>query len=402
MTKKPELLAPAGNLKKFKYALAYGADAIYCGLPDFSLRYRINDFTLNDLKKGIILAHAQKKKVYVTINIYPHKKHLNKLPTYIKKLKDLQPDALIVSDPGILLVIKKYWPKAIIHLSTQANCTNWQSAKFWFDQGVKRIILARETTLEDIKEIHKKVPKVELETFVHGAMCMAYSGRCILSKWLTDRSANLGDCSQPCRWDYNVYLEETNRPGAHFPIEEDQHGTYIMNSKDLCLIEYLEQLKKAGVSSFKIEGRAKSIYYLANTIHAYRQAMDNPRSNKKLLVEELKKAQYRGFTTGFILGKETVEQRINSAHENVPWEFCGEVLSYDHGQARVRVHNTIRLNDHLEIIVPHGKTITHWLTNLLDSKQQPLTEAHGGQITEVLIPLKEKLPPMSIIRRKIK
>ncbi|PIR93789.1 hypothetical protein COT97_04500, partial [Candidatus Falkowbacteria bacterium CG10_big_fil_rev_8_21_14_0_10_39_11] len=286
---KPELLAPAGNLKKLKYALTFGADAVYCGLPNFSLRYRINNFNYKDLAEGVEFAHKLRKKIYVTINIFPHKNHLNILGEHIEKLKPIKPDALIVSDPGILSYIKTEWPEAEIHLSTQANCTNWRSAKFWYDQGVTRVILAREATLEDIQEIHKKVPEVELETFVHGAMCMAYSGRCILSKWFTDRSANLGDCSQPCRWKYNlkseisnqetvignkkqIVLEESQRKGNYFPIEEDENGTYIMNSKDLCLIKQLKELQEAGIVSFKIEGRAKSIYYLGNTLHAYREA----------------------------------------------------------------------------------------------------------------------------------
>jgi len=402
MKNTPELLAPAGNLKKLKFALTYGADAVYCGLPDFSLRYRINQFGFKELKEGIEFAHKLNKKVYITINIFPHKDHLEKLAGHIKELKKIKPDALIISDPGVLAFINEHWPEIELHLSTQANCTNWRSAKFWYDQGVRRVILARETTIEDIKEIRKNAPEVELETFVHGAMCMAYSGRCILSKWFTNRSANLGDCSQPCRWEYNLHLEEAKRPNSFFPIEEDANGTYIMNSKDLCLIEYLKELQEAGIMSFKIEGRAKSISYLGNTIHSYRQAIDNPKADTSKLLKELKKSPYRGFTTGFILGEQSVEHRFETAHQEVEWEFCGEVLEYKDGLAKIKVHNTLKPGNKVEIIVPHEKIISHTIKKLLDKNGNELPEAHGGQTTEIFIPIKQELKPMSLLRRKLK
>ncbi|OGF31183.1 hypothetical protein A2300_02950 [Candidatus Falkowbacteria bacterium RIFOXYB2_FULL_35_7] len=405
---KPELLAPAGNLKKLQYAIAYGADAIYCGLPEFSLRYRINMFDYKTLKQGIDFAHKHNKKVYITVNIYPHKQHLTKLAKHITKLKTIKPDALIVSDPGILSYIKEVWPNIHIHLSTQANCTNWRSAKFWFEQGVKRIILARETTLDDIKEIHKNVPELELETFVHGAMCMSYSGRCILSKWFTDRSANLGDCSQPCRWNFKLQtdplvIEESQRKGSYFPIEQDAHGTYIMNSKDLNLIKHLKQLQKAGISSFKIEGRAKSIYYLGNTLHAYREAIDNQKSDLDSLFHELEKAPNRGFTQGFIFGEKEVSHRFESSHENSAWEFCGEVVGYDKKNEflEIAVHNAINQKDLIEIIVPFEKNITLKLSKIYNHKFESILEAHGGQETKIYLPYKKPLPLKSLLRRKI-
>src|SRR3989344_6102160 len=240
---KPELLAPAGSLKKLKIALAYGADAVYIGLPAYSLRAQ-TDFNLKDIKTGIEYAHQLGKKVYITINIFAHNRHLKLLPAYLKQL------------------VKKILPKVAIQLSTQMNTLNYEAVRFWQEQGVKRIILGREATWADIKEIHRKVPKMALEVFVHGAMCLSYSGRCYLSAWLSKRSANLGLCTQPCRWNYKIYLEEQLRPGQMMPIEADDQGTYLMNSKDLNLIDHLNELIKAGVVFFKIEGRTKSIYYL--------------------------------------------------------------------------------------------------------------------------------------------
>jgi putative protease len=317
MTKKittPELLAPAGNLEKLKTALAFGADAVYAGIPDFSLRTRINDFTLADIKKATEYCHARGKKIYVTLNIFAHNQHLNKLPAHICALKKIKVDGLFISDPGVINVVKKVWSTAHIHLSTQANCTNWQAVKFWQKQGVKRIILSRELSVKEIAEIHKKVPGVELECFVHGAMCMAYSGRCFLSKYFTDRNANLGDCAQSCRWKYRVINNETLKnvqnkklimnskdkdkeifikpEGREEELElvEEEHGSYILNSEDLCLIKRLEELKKAGIVSFKIEGRAKSVYYLAAVVGAYREAINSKGDKKKInyLFNELK------------------------------------------------------------------------------------------------------------------
>jgi len=339
----PELLAPAGNLKKLKYAIEFGADAVYLGTPDFSLRARINEFTPAKIKQGIEYAHKHNVKVYVTLNIFAHNHHLKKLPTHLKhqasSLKQFKPDGIIISDPGILQLVKKALPKTKLILSTQANVTNWQSAKFWYEQGVKRIILARELTLKEIAEIHKHVPKLELECFVHGAMCMSYSGRCLLSKWINNREANLGDCSHPCRWSYGIktkkhqniktidelVLSEKGHPNIEMIVEQGKEGSYILNSRDLCLIKYLDKLKKAGICSFKIEGRAKSIYYLATVIRAYRRVLDGLESPTQAM-KDLNKLQTRGYSYGFLFGKDKVEQNDKHSHEKINWEFAGEVV----------------------------------------------------------------------------
>jgi len=434
-TRKFELLAPAGSLDKLKAAFAHGADAVYCGAPDFSLRVRINRFDLKSLAKGIEYAHRIGKKVYVTVNIFAHNCHLAKLGNYIEKLKELDPDALIVSDPGVLSLIKSIWPKAEIHLSTQANCTNWRAAKFWREQGIKRIILAREVTLDQIKEIHEKVPEIELEYFVHGAMCIAYSGRCLLSKYFMDRSANFGDCVQPCRWEYNI--QEVKRPGDVLKMAEDDHGTYIMNSKDLCLIEYLNDLAKAGICGFKIEGRAKSLYYIANTTKVYRQAIDIIGNWDKQTIEklknELKKNTNRDFTAGFLFGKERVEQKYDAGHLPGQWEFVGVVTNgnenfevtngyeFTNGNKsntiknfsgkiadskdnfiKVKVHNAIYQGDEVELVAPKGENYSIQIEEMVDANSgEKLTEAHGGQDREILIKIDKKIPEFTVLRKKV-
>lgn len=394
---KPELISPAGTLEKLKIAFEFGADAVYAGVPDFSLRTRINDFNYNKIKQGVKYAHKRGKKVYATLNIYAHNKHLKKVGEMAKKYNDAEVDAIIISDPGILAVVKKVAPEMNIYLSTQANCTNWQAAKFWQEQGVKRIVLAREITLSEIAEIHSKLPTLELEYFVHGAMCMAYSGRCILSKWLSGRSANLGECSQPCRWEYNIesspcrHLNNAGsgnkamfcsdnkkinaavneKNGVEMDIEQDGHGVYILNSKDLCLIEHIDKLWKAGISSFKIEGRTKSAYYVGAITKLYRAGIDKifyARKDDEYLSpaqavrgqinrvsaldgmkminrvsaaagklksyippkgwkSELEKITNRGYTTGFLFGEKNCEHNFARSHEECEWQFVGEVMA---------------------------------------------------------------------------
>ncbi|MEK7511480.1 MAG: U32 family peptidase C-terminal domain-containing protein [Patescibacteria group bacterium] len=443
-----ELIAPAGNLAKLETAFCFGADAVYCGIPDFSLRTRINEFNLKALKQGIKFAHERGKNVYVTLNIFSHNRHLSQIEKHVKLLKDLKPDGLIISDPGILSIVKKICPTVKLHLSTQANCTNWQSAKFWYEQGISRIILAREVTLNEIKEIHKRVPKVELECFVHGAMCMSYSGRCLLSKYYNDRSANLGDCTQPCRWGYEaqstkhktqikhqiqnsnenykgVYIREKTRPDDLLIIDEDAHGSYIMNSKDLCLVDYLEKLKRAGITAFKIEGRAKSVYYVGNTVKVYRDAIDKTKMIKDPELE-LKKCQNRGFTTGFLFGKEKCEQKIEASHEKCDWEFCGQIVadtvtvgtvgtvgteqcsvptvptSVEHDcLIRVRVHNQIFVGDEIEFVLPHEKNFKYRVEVIYDKNGKGINEAHGGQGEIVYLPVKKIIPKLTLLRRRL-
>jgi len=418
--KKLELLAPAGNMLKMETAFTYGADAVYLGIPDFSLRVRINDFDLKGIKEAVKYAHDKKKKVYVTINIFAHNQHIKRLPVYIKALKAMKVDALIISDPGIIALVKKNWPKAEIHLSTQANCTNLEAVKFWSKQGLKRIVLGREVTLKEIKEIHQAVPKIELEYFIHGAMCMSYSGRCFLSKLMLDRSGNLGDCAQPCRWEYEVTLKTGNHP-EELELVEEQHGTYLLNSKDLCLIKYLKDLIDAGVTSFKIEGRAKSVYYQATVCGIYRRALEliikkTPSSKFKteinFLFSELEtKLVHRGYTTGFLTGTKA-EQNIADSHNASDWEFCGQVLRSElnkNGQIRIyfQVHNTIKIGDEIEIIRPNYDIINLKLNNLWsDKKNEVLEEAHGGGGARIAyIELDKKtgiIPELTVLRRKSK
>ena len=400
--KKLELLAPAGNLLKMETAFAYGADAVYLGIPDFSLRVRINDFNLVKIKEAVRSAHRRGKKIYVTVNIFAHNKHLEKLPPYIKKLRALKIDALIVSDPGIISVIKRNWPKAEIHLSTQANCTNYEAVKFWAKQGIKRIILGREVSLKEIKEIHRAAPKMELEYFVHGAMCMAYSGRCFLSKEMLGRSANLGDCAQPCRWQFDVSVKAQGHK-EEFDLVSEAHGSYLLNSKDLCLIKYLPDLAKAGVMAYKIEGRAKSAYYLAVICGAYRLAIDQPAKRNYLFKELSQKLVHRGYTTGFFL-KQKGEQNTSNSHQTVSFEFCGEVLAQVKGGLLIKVHNSIYSQDKLEIILP-GYGIIKLVAQIIDPQtNETLSEAHGGGGGQTVI-LKTKragVPVGAVLRREIK
>jgi len=400
-TKNIELLAPAGNLEKLKYALHYGADAVYCGIPDFSLRVRINSFTKEDLREAVEYAHKIKKKIYITLNIYAHNQHLKKVEEHLKFLKKLNIDGVILSDPGILSLVKKYLPKVDIHLSTQANATNWQAVKFWGEQGVSRIVLAREVTLEDIKEIKKHNPKMELEYFIHGAMCMSYSGRCILSKWVSGRSANLGDCSQPCRWKYHQakelsVVDDQKRFGMD--LEEDLHGTYFFNSYDLNLLAHLEELQKAGVQSFKIEGRAKSAYYVAIVVRAYRKVLENIKDKKILREqkEELKKLTNRGYTEGFIFGKDP-EHNLTGENFGGKERFVGEVKGVKNNLNIVKVHNELHLKDGMEAITPKGN-LKIKIKKIYNHKMEEVASAHGGHPHDYRIEFNKALSERDLIR----
>jgi putative protease len=417
---KVELLAPAGNLQKLKTAFAFGADAVYFGLPDFSLRVRINDFSLKDMKKGIDYAHSINKKAYVTVNIFAHNTHLNKAKKHIEKLKTLGPDALFVADPGLIYLIKEVWPEAKISLSTQANCTNWMSAQMYKDMGVKRVILGRELSLKEVKEVIDKVPGLEIETFVHGALCMAYSGRCFLSKQLIDRDANLGDCAQPCRWQYDI------KPRGHdakFVLGKDKNGSYIFNSQDLCLIKRIPEMISAKIKAFKIEGRAKSVYYLANVVGAYRKAIDIS-SNKAFSAEDKKKELkylykeletklfHRGYTEGFMFNSGKEAQNVDNDN-NVPnWEFCGQTINSEKDskvkgdnkyKTEMKVHNTLKKGDTLELVMPGYEVLKFKLTKMLDKEsEEEIIEAHGGGGGQtVLMYLVREVPSLSILRRKI-
>jgi len=423
---KLELIAPAGNLEKMKTAFAFGADAVYLGIPDFSLRVRVNDFTMADIAKAVAYAHELKKKAYVTVNIFAHNDHLKKLPPHIKKLKAMGVDGIFVSDPGILAEVKKIWPKGKIVLSTQANCTNWQSAKFWLDQGISRIILGRELGLKEVREIKQKLPKLELECFVHGALCMSYSGRCFLSKFFNDRDANLGDCSQPCRWKYqedkSIFLK-TEPHKEVIELVEEEHGSYILNSQDLCLIKRMPELIDAGVSAFKIEGRAKSVYYLANVVGVYRKAIDLIQATKTLgkkekaeldfLFSELEaKLYHRGYTEGFMFGAGKLAQNLDNSHKISDWEFCGQVVENkkikkaekEKKTILIRVHNSIKVGDEIEIVKPSYDIIKMKIEKLVDEKTgEEIKEAHGGGGEKsVLLAISETVPEYSVVRRLVK
>ena len=431
--KKIELLAPAGSIEKMKYAFAYGADAVYLGVPAFSMRCRVNNFTMDQVQEAIEYAHSLKKKIYVTINIVAHNYHLKEVPKHLKLLNSWRPDGIIVSDPGMMELVKKYAPKCDIHLSTQANATNWATVKFWKKQGVKRVVLGREVSIEEIKEIHKQAPGVEIEHFVHGAMCMSYSGRCLLSAWLSSRSANLGDCVQPCRWKYNpkqvelnvisAEVEEPMRPGMKIPLEEDMNGTYILNSKDLCLIEYLPEIIAAGVISLKIEGRTKSAAYVATVIKAYREALDylknhaapggqsvpaqnlaRLRSIKKNVLDNL---VHRGYTVGFAFGRGQVEQNLSDSHVGSEEQFVGEIAGVaKHPVApnkkgkyfiKFRAHNAIRLGDVIRIMQPKNKDIKFTIKKLYNEKGEEVESAHGGTGKDMFFESNKAVENLSIM-----
>jgi len=407
-----ELLAPAGSLEKMKYAIEYGADAVYCGMPDFSLRVRINQFSKGDLAKAAEYVHERKKKIYITLNIYAHNRHIAEIKKHLKFLKKIKIDGVIVSDPGIINLVKYYLPEVDIHLSTQANATNMEAVKFWRDAGVKRVILAREATLAEIREIRNKVKNIELEYFVHGAMCMSYSGRCILSKWMADRSANLGDCAQPCRWSYKTansnqgtinkmtVKDDLNR--YEMDVEEDRHGTYFFNSYDLNLIEYVSGLMDAGVASLKIEGRAKSAYYVAVVTRAYRNVIDAP-LRKGIVAKqkaELDNLTNRGYTTGFLLGREP-EHNFSGRIKKGKFEFVGEILGEKSGSNIVKVHNAIFLKDKIEIVTPGGDAAVK-IKRILNHRGREVQEAHGGHDKKYFFEFDKNFPPRSLIRREVR
>jgi putative protease len=420
-----ELLAPAGSPEKLRYAIKYGADAVYCGVPDVSMRARVNTFTEKDILEASKYVHSEKKKIFVTLNIYAHNYHLPKIEAHLKFLKKADIDAVIVADPGIIMLVKKHLPKVAIHLSTQANTTNWQAAKFWYDLGIARIVLARETTLEDIREIKKHVPKLELEYFVHGAMCMSYSGRCILSKWMSGKSANLGDCTQPCRWgykqktkiknsksqdeeigDYKTMEVEEVQSGKPVLLEEDSHGTYFFNSKDLNLINYLQELRNAGVT-FKIEGRNKSVFYVANVCRAYRSVLDAIDSKKtaaetkkvqKWAEKELDKLANRGYTKGFLLGNEP-EHGFEGQQSNGEFQFVGEILASDGFELTAKIHNVVRPGDTLEVVTKE-KNVPIKIKTILDKDREEVASAHGGHGNLYYIIVNKKdIEPYSLLRK---
>jgi putative protease len=431
--KKIELLSPAGTLKNMRYAFAFGADAVYAGLPRYSLRVRNNDFLAENLGIGIAEAHRLGKKFFLATNVIPHNA---KIKTFIKDMEPIvamQPDALIMADPGLIMMVRETWPNMPVHLSVQANTVNYATVKFWQSLGVERIILSRELSLDEIAEIRQHCPDMELEVFVHGALCIAYSGRCLLSGYFNRRDPNQGTCSNSCRWKYdtmparenaegdyvldggaltlndlstascggaerhpladNVYfLQEENRPGELMPVMEDEHGTYIMNSKDLRAIEHVQRLVEIGVDSLKIEGRTKSHYYVARTAQTYRQAIDDALAGRPFrpeLLGVLENLANRGYTDGFYQRHHTQDYQnyITGYSKSHQQQFCGEIRHYDSatGLAEIEVKNKFAVGDRVELILPEGNRDIV-VERMQDMKGQEMQEAPGAGY-EVKIPI---------------
>ncbi|WP_210396598.1 tRNA 5-hydroxyuridine modification protein YegQ [Motiliproteus sediminis] len=449
----PELLSPAGTLKNMRYAFAYGADAVYAGQPRYSLRVRNNDFKLENLATGIAEAHAQNRKFYLASNIMPHN---SKLTTYLADMEPviaMGPDALIMSDPGLIMLVRERWPEVPIHLSVQANAMNWATVKFWYSVGVERVILSRELSLDEIEEIRQRCPEMELEVFVHGALCIAYSGRCLLSGYINHRDPNQGTCTNACRWKYDAHeakedasgdlvpaesslsaegsapvqpfdpatdesrpqlgegkptdkiflLQEQTRPGEYMPAFEDEHGTYIMNSKDLRAIQHVERLTKMGVHSLKIEGRTKSHYYVARTAQVYRKAIDDAAAGRpfdKGLMDVLENLANRGYTEGFY------RRHVHDEYQNyqtgnsvgVHQQFVGEVIGLNDGMLEIDVKNRFEKGDTLELMTPQGNRRFR-LDEMINRKGQVVDAAPGnGHVVRIPLPLEADMSHALLMR----
>ena len=390
--KRVELLAPAGDFEKLKIAIEYGADAVYFGGEMFSLRAGAGNMTVEEIREAVRYAHARNVRCHLALNVYAHNEDILPLQEYLKEIKDIPVDAYIVSDPAVMQLLRDEIPEAEIHLSTQANMTNYVTANYWREQGVKRLVMARELTLEEIRQIRENLPAdTELESFVHGAMCISYSGRCLLSNFMTGRDANRGACAHPCRYKYR--LEEEKRPGEYWPVDEDDRGTYIFNSKDLCMLEHLPELIGAGIDSFKIEGRMKSIFYIAHVIKAYRTAIDAYYQDPEGYAydpewaREMCKASHREFTTGFYFRKPTGEDQEYLTSDYVrEYSFVGLVKDYDaaSGIATVEQRNKMDLGDTIEVFGPKAGYFTQKLEYMTDEEGEPLRSApHPQQILKI-------------------
>lgn len=405
--KKPELLAPVGNMEKLKMALAYGADAVYFGGKAFGLRAFSGNFSDEQLKEAVQYTHKQGKKAYVTVNAFPHNEDLPNLPDYLKFLRQISADAVIIADLGVYRILRDTVPDLPFHVSTQANSTNWSTVAMWEELGAERVVLAREVSLNDIRQIRQK-NSLELEAFVHGAMCISYSGRCLLSNYFTGRDANRGACAQACRWKYSL-VEET-RPGEYYPIAEDELGTYIFNSKDLCLLPYMGELIDAGIDSFKVEGRMKSVHYVATVMQVYRQAMDAYLADPKgftidpVWLQELQKVSHREYTTGFYYHKADASDQIyGSSSYWQTHDFVGLVRQYDAktGWAVVEQRNNMKVGQEIEVLSPGGKPFTQIITEMKNEEGEAIdTAPHPQQI--VTMPLAQAVEPFAMLRREVK
>lgn len=394
-----ELLAPAGDLKKLRYAVYYGADAVYAAGKNFGLRAKSTNFSEAHLKEAVDFCHKYDRKIYITVNIFAHNSDIEQLPKYLTFLQKIGVDALIISDPGVFSLAKEFAPDVDIHISTQANVTSWSAVDFWYKLGAKRIILARELGIKEITEIKKKVPKIELEMFVHGAMCMSYSGRCLISAFLNNRSANRGLCTQPCRWEYN--LIEKSRPGEFFKIEEDERGSYFFNSKDLNLIKRIPQIKKAGIDSIKIEGRMKSLYYVATVIRAYRTAIEagiNTVSTNTQ--EELNKVSHRYYSEAFFDKFDSSETQYYGSSAYIRnYQFVGEIVKVKETSAFISIKAKFCIGDEIEFIFPDSKDdfkIT--VKNIFNEENEMIQLTKPNTI--IRLDLDKKLPEWGIVRKK--
>lgn len=384
-----ELLIPASSLEVLKTAVIYGADAVYIGGEAFGLRAKAKNFTLGEMAEGIAFAHKRGVKVYVTANILAHNEDLEEVRAYFKELRDIGPDALIISDPGVFMIAKQELPDMELHISTQANNTNYGTYNFWYELGAKRVVSARELSLKELQEIRANIPEdLEIETFIHGAMCISYSGRCLLSAFLTGRDANQGACTHPCRWKYA--LMEEKRPGEYFPVEENERGTYIFNSKDLCMIEHIPELMEAGIDSFKIEGRMKTALYVAAVARTYRRAIDDYRKAPSLYQqnmdwyrEEISKCTYREYTTGFFFGKPDSGTQIYDNNTYIKnYIYLGTVSGKDDaGRCRIEQRNKFRVGDKVEIMKPDGRNISVTVRSMINEEGEAIESCpHPQQV----------------------
>ena len=405
--RKPELLIPASSLEVLKTAVMFGADAVYIGGEAFGLRAKAKNFSPEDMKAGIEFAHAHGVKVYVTANILAHNSDLDGAVAYFKELNELKPDALIIADPGMFMLAKEHCPGMELHISTQANNTNYQTYLFWWQQGAKRVVSARELSLAEIKEIRDHIPEeMEIESFIHGAMCISYSGRCLLSNYFTGRDANQGACTHPCRWKYAV-VEET-RPGEYMPVYENERGTYIFNSKDLCMIEYIPEIVAAGIDSLKIEGRMKTALYVAAVARTYRKAIDDffaseetYRNNMDWYRSEISKCTYRQFTTGFYFGKPSEETQIYDSNTYInEYVYLGiaEEITED-GKVRIEQKNKFCVGDLIEIMKPDGRNVETKVEAIFDDKGVSVESApHPQQV--LFLQLSETCEKYDLLRVK--
>lgn len=440
--KKPELLLPAGSLDRLKTAILYGADAVYCGTPDMSLRVK-SAFSLEDLVEGIKYAHAHGKKVYLTLNLFSHNKDIEKLPHYIETVKAVKPDGLIISDPGVFEFVKQHAPELELHVSTQANICSWLTVDFWHKQGASLVVMAREVSFEELTEIRKKCPDIKIEAFVHGSMCMTYSGRCLLSNFLSERGANQGSCAHSCRWGYKLkiklkdnteheieinednkdmfdfFLEEEIRPGQLLPFEENVDGSYILNSKDLCLLPKLDEYIKIGLDSFKVEGRNKTEFYAGSVARVYRAAIDDymedPENWKAdYYMDEINAVANRGYTLAFHDGRLTnLAHDYESTGSTSSYEYAGRVYEWQGDDIIVEVKNRMEAGDVLEFLSPFKREpILLRIYEFNNVKNDKVTNVvHAGQKPLIRIPaslfhledqqrLQELLPPLSLIRKE--